>query len=168
MSWVVEQSENTPAITVNGNTVSSNNEGCYGSPINVLYKDAANQNGQYYWIVEFLRLDSAEGGVSVGLTTDQGFQAGWGLEAMKYLGNLSDGSALLVSSFGERIKSTDNVGLLLELTDVDLKFYIFLNEQSLGLAFHLQAPYPKPLYPGKMSSLFVKLKLVLRFFSCDS
>jgi len=149
MSWVVEQSDNTSAVAVNGNTVACAKEGYYGSPINVLYKDAANQNGQYYWIVEVPQLDTDSGSVSVGLTTDQGFKAGWALKGMSYLGNLSDGGALLVSSFGERIKSGDKVGLLLQLTDGDLKFYIFLNNQPLGLAFNVQAPYPKPLYPCK-------------------
>ena len=152
MSWVVEQSENTSAVNVNGDTITCTSDSGYGSPINVLYKDPASGNGQYFWQVELPALDSQGGGsVSVGLTTDQGFRAGWGLKGMKYLGNLSDGSALLVQAFGERIKQNDKVGLLLQLTDADLKFYIFLNDKPLGLAFHVQSPYPKPLYPGKFS-----------------
>lgn len=150
MSWVVEQSENTSAVNVNGNTITCTSNSGYGSPINVLYKDPAGENGQYFWQVEFPALDSQGGGsVSVGLTTDQGFRAGWGLKGMKYLGNLSDGSSLLVQAFGDRIKQNDKVGLLLQLTDAELKFYIFLNDKPLGLAFHLKSPYPKPLYPGK-------------------
>ncbi len=147
MSWVVEQSENTSAVNVNDNTVTCTSNGSSGSPINVLYKDPADKNGQYFWEVEFQgsELESA----SVGLTTDQAFKAGWELKAMKYLGNLSDGSALLVSSFGEQIKQNDKVGLLLQLTDKDLKLYIFHNDKPLGLAFHVQSPYPKSLYPGK-------------------
>jgi hypothetical protein len=146
MSWVVEQSESTAAVSFNGDTVTCTQDGHYGSPVNVMYDDPADQNGQYFWQLEFQGFDG-QGNVSVGLTTQQGFKAGWALKAMKYLGNLSDGGALLVSEFGDRIKSNDKVGLLLQLTDAELKLYIFHNDRPLGLAFHVQAPYPKPLYP---------------------
>jgi len=148
MSWIVEQSENTSAVNVNGDTITCTKDGYYGSPINVMYNDPADRNGQYFWQVEFKESDSQGGGsASVGLTTKQGFRGGWGLRAMNYLGNLSDGSSLLVGAFGDPIKQGDKVGLLLQLTDADLKFYIFHNDQPLGLAFHIQSPYPKPLYP---------------------
>ncbi|CAF4059590.1 unnamed protein product, partial [Rotaria magnacalcarata] len=49
MSWIVEQTENTSAVNVNGDTITCTNDGYYGSPINVMYKDPANQNGQYFW-----------------------------------------------------------------------------------------------------------------------
>jgi hypothetical protein len=163
MSWVVEQGENTSAVKVNGDTITCTNEG-YGSPINVMYKDPADRNGQYFWEVEFKDMDG-QGGGSVGLTTDKGFQAGWGLKAMKYLGNLSDGGSLLVQSFGEQIKGNDKVGILLQLTDADLKMYIFHNDRPLGLAFHLQAPYPKPLYPGKFITGLTILNSII-IFSC--
>ncbi|CAF3493612.1 unnamed protein product [Rotaria sp. Silwood1] len=146
MSWVVEQSENTSAVHVNGDTITCTQDEYYGSPINVMYKDPANQNGQYFWQVEFQQVQE-NGGMSVGLTTDDGFKSGWGLKAMKYLGNLSDGGALLVSAFGDQIKQNDKVGILLQLTNADLKMYIFHNERPLGLAFHIPSPYPKPLYP---------------------
>jgi hypothetical protein len=170
MSWIVEQSANTSAVNVNGDTITCTNNGSYGSPINVMYKDPANQNGQYFWQIEVLESDSkGSGNLSVGLTTEQGFRAGWGLKAMKYLGNLSDGSALLVQAFGDQIKNKDKIGLLLQLTDEDLKIYIFHNDRPLGLAFHVQSPYPKPLYPGKLLSyLIVKfyfLFLVVSFSS---
>ena len=47
MSWVVEQSENTSAVNVNGNTITCTSDGYYGSPINVMYKDPVDRNGQY-------------------------------------------------------------------------------------------------------------------------
>ena len=169
MSWVVEKSENTSAVDVNGDTIKCTKDGYYGSPINVMYNDPANRNGQYFWQLEFKELDTQGGGsASVGLTTQEGFQDGWGLKAMKYLGkslqirkfkllcslfisgNLSDGSALLVQSFGDQIKQNDKVGILLQLTDTELKMYLYHNERPLGLAFHIQSPYPKPLFPGKL------------------
>jgi hypothetical protein len=170
MSWVVEESENTSAVNVNGDTIKCTQAGYYGSPINVVYKDPADKNGQYFWQIQFQELDSqSSGSVSVGLTTDQGFRAGWGLRAMKYLGNLSDGSALLVQAFGDQIKNNDKVGLLLQLTDAELKVYIFHNDRPLGLAFHVQSPYPKPLYPGKfLSCLIVKFYLYFLVVSFNS
>ncbi|CAF1623960.1 unnamed protein product, partial [Didymodactylos carnosus] len=61
--------------------------------------------------------------------------------------NLSDGSCLLVSSFGDPLRQGDKFGILLNLTQSEMKVYFFLNDKPLGLAFHLQAPYPKPLFP---------------------
>ena len=150
MSWVVEQSDNTSAVNVNGDTITCTSTNGYGSPINVLYKDAADKDGQYFWEFDVKEADE-QGGVSVGLTTDQGFQGGWALKAMKYLGNLSDGGCLLVQSFGDSINQGDKVGVLLQLTDAEMKMYLFHNNRPLGLAFHFQSPYPKPLYPGKVS-----------------
>jgi hypothetical protein len=119
-------------------------------------KDPADKNGQYFWQFEYQELDSESSGiVSIGITTQRGFRAGSGLTAMKYSGDLSDGSARLKEAFGDRIKHNDKVGLLLQLSDEDLKIYIFHNEQPLGLAFHVQSPYPKPLYPGKLVSYLI-------------
>lgn len=148
MSWVVEQSENASAVSVHGDAIVCNAKD--GSLINVLYKDPASENGEYFWQIKFEKLDAEGGqGASVGLTTDEGFQAGWDLKGMKYMGNLSDGGSLLVPNFGDLIQQNDTLGLLLKLTDADMKFYIFHNEKALGLAFHIQSPYPKPLYPRK-------------------
>lgn len=148
MSWIVEQSDESSSVNVNGNTLTCFKEGYYGSPINILYKDPAEKSGTYFWEINIDNCDEQGGNSpSVGLTTDQGFKDGWALRAMKYLGNLSDGSSLLVSQFGDTIKSGDKVGLLLKLEEQDLKFYIIHNDRPLGLAFHIKSPYPTPLYP---------------------
>lgn len=161
MSWLVEQSESTSAVTVQGDTITCTKDGYYGSPINVMYKDPASHNGQYFWQVEFEEVEQ-DGYVSVGLTTEEGFQPGWGLRAMKYLGNLSNGGALLVSSFGDQIKRNDKVGIFLKVSDADLQMYIFHNERPLGLAFHIQSPYPKPLYPGKcLNEIIIEMCIFL-------
>ena len=177
MSWVVEQSDDASGVQVNGNTVTCSKEGYYGSPINVLYKDPADQNGDYFWEIEVQQVgnDEGSGSVSVGVTREQSFKSGWGLQAMKYLGNessrsfqsdryrslfagnLSDGSSLLVQQFGEPIKSGDKVGILLRLSTADLKLYLFHNDRPLGLAFHINAPYPKPLFPGMKTRCATRL-----------
>ena len=87
MSWIVEQSESASAVTVSGNTIQCRQDGYYGSPINVMYKDPADRNGEHFWEVELQEADGQGGGsISVGLTTEQCFTSGWGLRAMKYLG----------------------------------------------------------------------------------
>ncbi|CAF3655562.1 unnamed protein product [Rotaria sp. Silwood1] len=147
MSWIIEPSDSaSSAISIQGNTVTCQKEGFYGSPINVLWKDPAENPGVYYWQIEFSQLDE-QSNASVGLTTQDHFKAGYDIKAMEYNGNLADGNAFLVGSFGERIKQGDNIGILLNLTDSEMKVYLFLNERPLGLAFHVQAPFPKILFP---------------------
>ncbi|CAF3092962.1 unnamed protein product [Rotaria sp. Silwood2] len=141
MSWIIEESNDaSSAINVQGNTVICQKEDFYGSPINVLWKDPADKSGLYYWQIEFLQLDK-QGNASVGLTTQDHFKAGYAIKSMEYNGNLADGSAFLVGSFGDCIKQGDNIGILLNLTDSEMKVHLFLNGQPLGLAFHVQAPF---------------------------
>lgn len=83
-------------------------------------------------------------------------------------GNLSDGSALLVSQFGDSIKQGDKVGILLRLSNADLKMFLFHNDRPLGLAFHVNAPYPKPLYPGNIITYSIPFTLFHRLFSFSS
>jgi hypothetical protein len=90
MSWIVEQSEDTSAVTVNGDSVTCTKNDYYGSPINVMYNDPADGNGDYFWQIEIQDVDEQGGNsVSVGLTIKRCFQSGWGLKAMKYLGRRS-------------------------------------------------------------------------------
>ncbi|CAF3485695.1 unnamed protein product [Rotaria sp. Silwood1] len=68
MSWIVEESDNTSAVNVNGDTITCTKDGYYGSPINVMYSDSASENGEYFWQIEFEQM-SEQGGTSVGFTT---------------------------------------------------------------------------------------------------
>ena len=47
-------------------------------------------------------------------------------------GNLSDGSCLLVGEFGDHISDENKVGLILNVTENDLKIYIVQNDRPLG------------------------------------
>ncbi|CAF3920752.1 unnamed protein product [Rotaria sp. Silwood1] len=121
MSWIIEQSDDaSSAITTQGNTVTCQKEDFYGSPINVLWKDPAEKSGLYYWQIDFLQLDT-QGSVGVGLTTQDHFKVGYAIKFMEYNGNLADGSAGLICSFGDCIKQGDNIGILLNLTDSEMK-----------------------------------------------
>ncbi|CAF2905652.1 unnamed protein product [Rotaria sp. Silwood2] len=87
MSWIVEQSDNTSAVQVNGNAITCTKEGYYDSPINVMYDDPADHNGQYFWELKFIESATETGSSAVGLTIKQAFQPGYMLKAMKYLGD---------------------------------------------------------------------------------
>ncbi|CAF4567985.1 unnamed protein product [Rotaria sp. Silwood1] len=147
MSWIIEKSDNaSSAINIQGNSVTCHKEGDYGSPIHVLWKDPAEKSGLYYWQIEFSQLDE-HGVASVGLTTQDHFKGGYRLKAMEYNGNLTNGIYALVGAFGSVIKQGDTIDILLNLTDSEMKVHLFHNGQPLGLAFHVQAPFPKPLFP---------------------
>lgn len=64
---------------------------------------------------------------------------------------MSDGSKLLISNFGPKLKTGDKVGLIAKITeegkDYKLKMYFMLNDQPLGLAFNLPLNTLTGLYP---------------------
>ncbi|CAF1128740.1 unnamed protein product [Rotaria sordida] len=154
MSWIIEESDNaSSAINIQGNSVTSCKEGDYGSPIHVLWNEPAEKSGLYYWQIEFSQLDEY-GIVSVGLTTQNDFKGGYDLKAMQYNANLTNGIYALVGTFGSSIKQGDTIGILLNLTDSEMKMYLFHNGQPLGLAFHVQAPFTKPLFPASHQLLW--------------
>jgi hypothetical protein len=86
MSWLVERSQYASTINIYGNTITCTKNGYSDSPINVLYNDPADSNGQYFWEVQFEKIVPPHRNCAVGLTTKQGFQKGYGLKAMQYLG----------------------------------------------------------------------------------
>jgi len=70
------------------------------------------------------------------VTDESKLKAGWGFKGLLYGGNLSDGSGLLVGSFGPRLKNGDVVGILCDLSDPSkVKVYFDYNGSSLGLGF---------------------------------
>lgn len=87
MSWIVEESENASAVHVNGDTVTCTKDGLYDSPINVMYNEPASHNGRYFWELKFTESATETSSLGVGLTTKQGFQRGYMMKAMEYLGN---------------------------------------------------------------------------------
>eukprot|EP01121_Diplochlamys_sp_Union-15-3_P022805 TRINITY_DN981_c0_g1_i2.p1 TRINITY_DN981_c0_g1~~TRINITY_DN981_c0_g1_i2.p1 ORF type:complete len:289 (+),score=49.49 TRINITY_DN981_c0_g1_i2:95-961(+) len=142
MSWKVEDKKEEISggkLTVTDDRVKSS------TPYNTLYKPSSGgfSSGRHYFEVEI-----HSGDVKVGVTTETHFAPGWANKGLYYHGNLSDGSGLIISSFGPKIKPSDKVGVALELTDSSLKIYVIINGKSLGLTFFVSAPYPKPLFPA--------------------
>lgn len=60
---------------------------------------------------------------------------------------MSDGSCLLVGCFGKPIKNQARIGIIVDLTDQQLRIYIVQDGLPLGLAYRVTAPYSQPLYP---------------------
>eukprot|EP01121_Diplochlamys_sp_Union-15-3_P022806 TRINITY_DN981_c0_g1_i3.p1 TRINITY_DN981_c0_g1~~TRINITY_DN981_c0_g1_i3.p1 ORF type:complete len:291 (+),score=48.52 TRINITY_DN981_c0_g1_i3:95-967(+) len=143
MSWKVEDKKEE--ISGGKLTVPNHDRFKVSTTYNALYKPSSGgfSSGRHYFEVEI-----HSGDVKVGVTTETHFAPGWANRGLYYLGNLSDGNALLISSFGPKIKPSDKVGVALELTDSSLKIYVIINGKSLGLTFFVSAPYPKPLFPA--------------------
>ncbi|RWS00312.1 hypothetical protein B4U79_16763 [Dinothrombium tinctorium] len=144
MAWICEQHEQ---IRAEGNKVIVSDGEYFNQcvKLNAMFKP---ENGGFEEGKHFFEFHcDLKKGAFVGVTTEQCFGPCYGIKALLYGGNLSDGSCLLVSSFGEPLKGKDKVGILLDLTEQELKMYVFHNDHPLGLAFHIAKPYPKPLFP---------------------
>ncbi|CAF1460425.1 unnamed protein product [Didymodactylos carnosus] len=141
-TWLCEDST---SISSNGNTATVTGYNP-GSPVNAMFKDddGGAVNGQHYWEYKIETHDGA-----VGVTSENKFGSGYGITGLEYnsVGNLSDGSQLLVGSFGPKIKQGDKIGLLLDLSNNELKLYLIHNDEPLGMAFHITGSYPTPLHP---------------------
>ncbi|GBG30178.1 Ran-binding protein 9 [Hondaea fermentalgiana] len=112
-------------------------------------------DAQYF---EFTIAEAPEGAsmpVSIGLTDEKNFGAGWSFKGLSYGGNLSDGSSLLAQGFGPSLKQGDVVGLRAEMVERknkrhDLEVYISVNGEGLGKAFSIdefEVINVGPLYP---------------------
>ncbi|RWS00708.1 hypothetical protein B4U79_16832 [Dinothrombium tinctorium] len=161
MSWVCQRGKE---IRAKDNKVTVTDGGYFNvdRKLNAYFKPETGgfETGKHYFEFHF---DLQREGAFVGATKKVCFGSGYSLKGLMYGGNLADGSCLLVCSFGERITGKDKVGILLDLTEDELKMYVFHNDHPLGLAFHITKPYPKPLFPvvsiggpGSVSIIFPK------------
>eukprot|EP01121_Diplochlamys_sp_Union-15-3_P010684 TRINITY_DN301_c0_g2_i1.p1 TRINITY_DN301_c0_g2~~TRINITY_DN301_c0_g2_i1.p1 ORF type:complete len:300 (+),score=55.22 TRINITY_DN301_c0_g2_i1:49-948(+) len=114
--------------------------------LNALYIPSGGgfDSGKHFFEVHF---NMESGDVSVGVTSEKHFGSGYGMTGLMYHSNLSDNGSLLQGGFGPQIGLKDKVGILVDLTDTNLKVYVILNDRSLGLAFDIPPPFPKPLFP---------------------
>jgi len=101
-----------------------------GSPVNALYSQPLS-SGQYFEI-DVLELQE---NVGIGVTTQEAFGPGWGCKGLFFNGNLSNGSALVRSSFGEQIKKGMQVGVLTEFDSETVSVVFYQDGRCLGPAF---------------------------------
>lgn len=141
-NWITDGST---GFTISGNSISFASEE-RGTVFNCMWLDdeIGVSSGKHYWKINFETL-SVDG--AIGLTSKDYFKQGWALKGLCYKGNLSDGSALLVSKFGPPITAGDTVGILASFEDDRLKVYLDINGKSLGLAFDVPASSFKSVFP---------------------
>lgn len=106
-----------------------------GTPLNVCYDDAPpTASGE--WCFEVILVKITKGSsVSVGLVNKEEMLPGWKARGMFYNGNLTNGSAALVTSFGPYLKEGDTVGVYVTNNNRNVTFYY--DGRCLGTGFSL-------------------------------
>jgi len=103
-----------------------------GTPLNVRYDDAPSGD----WCFEAILVKIMRGAsVSVGVVNPEEMLTGWKTKGMFYNGNLTNGSAALVTSFGPYLKEGDTVGVYVTNNNRDVTF--FHDGRCLGTGFSL-------------------------------
>jgi len=130
--WIGAGGEGEGTIEESSNVLLKIASSRRGSPFNAaLFSDedpSSLTSSSYYLQVKILAL---EGNLSVGVVTRDEFQPGYKISGMFYNGNLTNGSAALVTSFGdEHIKAGMTVGLLYEKDASQENVYIYVNEDQ--------------------------------------
>lgn len=140
--WITDGSS---GFTIKGNVVTHADDRGVDNVFNAMWRDGDGvASGEHYWKIQFHTLSH---GAGVGFTSKDHFKQGYACNAIKYLGNLSNGSGLLVGKFGPSPKAGDIIGILAVFVGDRLQMYIDLNQQSLGLAFDVPASTFKSIYP---------------------
>eukprot|EP01121_Diplochlamys_sp_Union-15-3_P010683 TRINITY_DN301_c0_g1_i2.p1 TRINITY_DN301_c0_g1~~TRINITY_DN301_c0_g1_i2.p1 ORF type:complete len:299 (+),score=54.55 TRINITY_DN301_c0_g1_i2:46-942(+) len=145
MSWKIADEH---PVTITGSTLKVQPGEMFTlyRALNALYLPSGGgvSSGKHFFEAQF-NVESEN--IAVGVTSEKHFGSGYDLTGLMYHSNLSDNNSLLVGGFGPSIGPKDKVGLVIDLTGTNLKVYVILNDRSLGLAFDIPPPFPKPLFP---------------------
>lgn len=117
--------------TEQGTLIASETE---GSPFNVMFDGSVPASTIFFEI----KILESNGSIAVGVVKKEEFHPGYKTKGMFYNGNVTNGSAALTVSFGDHVKASDKVGVLIQRESsgaVQTVFY--LNEVCLGAAFKL-------------------------------
>jgi len=133
-------------LSVDGSTIKFGTKQ-RGTPFNIRL-DGINDNGSafqknYYFTAKVKKLD--DGSLGLGIVNEKEFKSGWKCKGMFYNGNLTNGSAALLTSFGDFIKCEDEIGVLVIRSgdsnegnkDSSIELIIYLNGRCLGSAFKI-------------------------------
>jgi hypothetical protein len=124
-----------------------------GSPFNIYYDmklddSITTVDGYYEVVIEKLPPGSS---LSVGLVTPEECQSGWKAKGCFYNGNLTNGSAALVTSFGPHLKEKDRVGVrCIRSGGETMDVVHYINGRCLGKGFQLSSAADvssAPYYP---------------------
>jgi len=135
-SWVGDGAK-ASTITTNDSstiTIKSENE---STPFNAMLnvQSLTSVDSFFYEVT----LSSVTGSVSVGLVKEEHFKKGWKTRGLFYNGNIHDGSAALIDSFGDYPKEGDTLGVYLrrDPSSADLLVAFYINGRCIGTAFQL-------------------------------
>jgi hypothetical protein len=131
-----------------------------GTPLNVRHS-AAPTTGDWYFQVHLVKL-SKESSISVGVANSEEMLPGWKTKGMFYNGNLTNGSAALVTSFGPYLKEGDSVGVFVTNNNRNVTF--FHDGRCLGTGFELSDETSKTYCP----CIHVSGEVQIRFEIPDS
>lgn len=107
-----------------------------GTPFNVCYDGPISATGAGDWCFEVVLVHIAKNSsVSIGVVNPEELKPGWKTKGMFYNGNLTNGSAALVTSFGPYLKEGDSVGVAVTNNNRDVTFYH--DGRCLGMGFSL-------------------------------
>mmetsp|Transcript_53349 Transcript_53349/g.159749 ORF Transcript_53349/g.159749 Transcript_53349/m.159749 type:complete len:312 (-) Transcript_53349:51-986(-) len=130
--WIGDGSDGK--LTVDGGQMSFGSAKS-GTPFNIRLDDESiAPTGSLFYEVEVVELN---GTLGIGAITRDNFLPGWKSKGIFYNGNLTNGSAALLCSFGERAAVGDTVGLFIKRNDGQLKTFFYFNKKCLGEAFRL-------------------------------
>ena len=116
-----------------------------GTPFNIRLDDDPSNclkpTDNLYFEVTLEGPEPPTGTLAVGLVSKTEFLPGWKTRGMFYNGNITNGSALKVSSFGDRLKNVgDKLGVYLLRNDSEqhtIKVIFYLNGRCLGVGFDI-------------------------------
>jgi heat shock protein HslJ len=134
-NWIGDGSNGS--ISVEGDVVSVTAEKA-GTPFNVRLETASSvRSGLFFFQVTVKEMNA---NIAVGVVTRQEFLPGWKTKGMFYNGNVTNGSAALITKFGPYVKAGDTIGVQLvynrDKNELETQFSV--NGKHLGNAFCLK------------------------------
>jgi len=130
-TWIPDDDSNGTLIQ-NGNTLSISSAS-RGTPFNVRI-DSTRPNEDYYFQATITAL---QGNLSIGVISKGEFFPGWKAKWMFFNGNLTNGSAALMTNWGPRFKVGDSLGVRVTPGNKSLDVTYFRNGASIGTGFRL-------------------------------
>jgi len=105
-----------------------------GRPFNVRAMEAIPSDCSSF----FVDILECSGNVSIGLVTAHEFRPGWKTRGMFYNGNVTNGSAALITGFGKYLEEGDTVGVRKFKNNNKTEVQFVVNGENLGTAFQLE------------------------------
>ena len=155
ITWIGDGSERPSVLEVVKSDEYGNSEtmtaksATTGTPFNVRcshgFSPSATSSGSSMHIFSF-QINQLEGNVAVGIVSHDEFKPGWKTKGMFYNGNVTNGSASLITGFGKYVQSGDLVRVIAKKTTSDrsssgsLDVIFSINDDVLGTAFSITDP----------------------------